>query len=80
MRYLLIIIIICLLGCQSSSWSTKAQNEFNNDCIQAKQSVEVCNCLLSCLTEEYVDYNAAIHNMTSEQISTQLMQCIAQCE
>jgi hypothetical protein len=79
MRFL-IIISIFILGCQDSQWSPKEQSTFNNDCMQAKQSVEECSCLLKCLAEEYLDYNTAINRIASQQASEELMLCVEQCK
>ena len=79
MRFL-IIISIFVLGCQDSKWSPKDQSAFNNDCMQAKQSIEECNCFLECLMEEYLDYNTSINSISSQQASEQLMLCVEQCK
>jgi hypothetical protein len=79
MKHLIIIIFLFMLGCENSSWNKNDQENFIQDCVQAVQSDERCDCLLQCLINEYSSYSEATKMISSEKISGQLNVCIERC-
>jgi len=78
-KYIMILILLCY-GCQPIAWDKEEIIAFNNDCAEAGQGMEVCQCLLQCLMQEYASYSFAVKNIASEVAPEELTVCIEKCK
>ena len=76
---ILIIYIVCTLGC-AKSWTNKEKNDFINDCMIMGGSEITCVCILSCLEKEYITYNEALRLIEKIELKKECKACLEKCE
>ena len=80
MKYILLIILILLIGCQNKEWTNDEQIRFNVECVEAGKTIEYCQCLLQCLQIEYNNYNSAFKKIEFQHTPETLNICITECK
>ena len=77
--FITVLVVLAFLGCQKSYWNQTDQITFNQDCREAGYTKISCDCVVLCLQNEYLNYEAALNKILSEELSEELNLCIQKC-
>ena len=77
--FIMVLVVLAFLGCQKSYWNQTDQITFNQDCREAGYTKISCDCVVLCLQNEYLNYEAALNKILSKELSEELNLCIQKC-
>ena len=79
MKYFIIIIFFLFISCNNNQWSDLDQKMFIQDCTDAGETLNKCTCLLSCIMQDFKNYEHASINFIQKHSSDQLSVCTSKC-
>lgn len=79
MKYFIIIIFFLFISCNNNQWSDLDQKMFVQDCTDAGETLNKCTCLLSCIMQDFKNYEHASINFIQNHSSEQLSVCTSKC-